>query len=114
VLGDFDRRFNIAEDDMWRELDDGDPDLTKHTEGRTDLRARTIPWVRGGRSARAGRDPLSIPKFPERPAVGWWAASTRRPLAPLDHPSRLPFALALVQARADWLADMAGSTWQCR
>jgi hypothetical protein len=27
VLGDFNRRFNIAGDDMWRELDDGDPDL---------------------------------------------------------------------------------------
>jgi endonuclease/exonuclease/phosphatase family metal-dependent hydrolase len=35
VLGDFNRRFNIAGDDMWRELDDGDPDLTKHTEGLT-------------------------------------------------------------------------------
>jgi exonuclease III len=33
VLGDFNRRFNIAGDDMWREIDDGDPDLTKHTEG---------------------------------------------------------------------------------
>jgi endonuclease/exonuclease/phosphatase family metal-dependent hydrolase len=33
VLGDFNRRFNIADDDMWRELDDGDPDLAKHTEG---------------------------------------------------------------------------------
>jgi endonuclease/exonuclease/phosphatase family metal-dependent hydrolase len=33
VLGDFNRRFNIADDDMWREIDDGDPDLTKHTEG---------------------------------------------------------------------------------
>jgi endonuclease/exonuclease/phosphatase family metal-dependent hydrolase len=33
VLGDFNRRFNIAGDDMWRELDDGDPDLAKHTEG---------------------------------------------------------------------------------
>jgi len=35
VLGDFNRRFNIAGDDMWRELDDGDPDLAKHTEGLT-------------------------------------------------------------------------------
>jgi endonuclease/exonuclease/phosphatase family metal-dependent hydrolase len=35
VLGDFNRRFNIAGDDMWADLDDGDPDLTKHTEGRT-------------------------------------------------------------------------------
>jgi hypothetical protein len=34
-LGDFNRRFNIADDDMWRELDDGDPDLAKHTEGLT-------------------------------------------------------------------------------
>lgn len=33
VLGDFNRRFNIAGDDMWADLDDGDPDLTKHTEG---------------------------------------------------------------------------------
>ena len=33
VLGDFNRRFNIAGDDMWRELDDGDPDLAKHIEG---------------------------------------------------------------------------------
>jgi endonuclease/exonuclease/phosphatase family metal-dependent hydrolase len=35
VLGEFNRRFNIADDDMWRELDDGDPDLTMHTEGLT-------------------------------------------------------------------------------
>ena len=35
VLGDFNRRFNIADDDMWADLDDGDPDLTKHTEGLT-------------------------------------------------------------------------------
>jgi hypothetical protein len=35
VLGDFNRRFNIAGDDMWRELDDGAPALTKHTEGLT-------------------------------------------------------------------------------
>jgi hypothetical protein len=35
VLGDFNRRFNIADDDTWRELDDGDPDLAKHTEGLT-------------------------------------------------------------------------------
>jgi hypothetical protein len=38
VLGDFNRRFNIAEDEMWRELDDGDPDLTKQTEGLTSVR----------------------------------------------------------------------------
>jgi len=35
VLGDFNRRMNIAADDMWTDLDDGDPDLTKHTEGLT-------------------------------------------------------------------------------
>jgi hypothetical protein len=35
VLGDFNRRFNIAGDDMWRELDDGEPDLANHTEGLT-------------------------------------------------------------------------------
>ena len=35
VLGDFNRRFNIAGDDMWADLDDGGPDLTKHTEGLT-------------------------------------------------------------------------------
>jgi len=35
VLGDFNRRFNIAGDDMWADLDDGHPDLTKHTEGLT-------------------------------------------------------------------------------
>jgi hypothetical protein len=35
VLGDFNRRFNIAENDKWRELDDGDPDLAKHTDGLT-------------------------------------------------------------------------------
>jgi endonuclease/exonuclease/phosphatase family metal-dependent hydrolase len=35
VLGDFNRRFNIAGDDMWADLDDGDPDLTNHTEGLT-------------------------------------------------------------------------------
>jgi hypothetical protein len=27
VLGDFNRRFNVPDDDMWRELDDGNPDL---------------------------------------------------------------------------------------
>ena len=35
VLGDFNRRFNIDGDDMWADLDDGDPDLTKHTVGLT-------------------------------------------------------------------------------
>jgi hypothetical protein len=35
VLGDFNRRFNIAGDDMRANLDDGDPDLTKYTEGLT-------------------------------------------------------------------------------
>jgi hypothetical protein len=35
VLGDFNRRFNIAGDDMWADLDDGDTDLTQHTEGLT-------------------------------------------------------------------------------
>jgi hypothetical protein len=35
VLGDFNRRFNIAGDDMWADLDDGGPDLTKYTEGLT-------------------------------------------------------------------------------
>ena len=34
VLGGFNRRYNIAGDDMWADLD-GDPDLTKHTEGLT-------------------------------------------------------------------------------
>jgi hypothetical protein len=27
VLGDFNRRFNVPDDDMWRELDDRNPDL---------------------------------------------------------------------------------------
>jgi len=35
VLGDFNRRRNIAGDDMWADLDDGDPDLDKFTEGLT-------------------------------------------------------------------------------
>lgn len=35
VLGDFNRRMNIDGDDMWADLDDGDPDLTKHTDGLT-------------------------------------------------------------------------------
>jgi endonuclease/exonuclease/phosphatase family metal-dependent hydrolase len=35
VLGDFNRRMNLAGDDVWADLDDGDPDLTKFTEGRT-------------------------------------------------------------------------------
>jgi hypothetical protein len=35
VIGDFNRRFNIAGDDMWADLDDGGPDLTKYTEGLT-------------------------------------------------------------------------------
>jgi endonuclease/exonuclease/phosphatase family metal-dependent hydrolase len=33
VLGDFNRRMNIVGDDVWADLDDGDPDLTKHIEG---------------------------------------------------------------------------------
>ena len=35
VLGDFNRRMNIDGDDMWADLDDGDPGLTKHTDGLT-------------------------------------------------------------------------------
>ncbi|MEM9510008.1 MAG: endonuclease/exonuclease/phosphatase family protein [Cyanobacteria bacterium P01_E01_bin.35] len=37
VMGDFNRRLNIADDDLWDEIDDGVPanaDLTKVTEGR--------------------------------------------------------------------------------
>ena len=38
VMGDFNRRFNIAGDDFWEEIDDGVPssaDLTKVTEDKT-------------------------------------------------------------------------------
>ncbi len=38
VMGDFNRRLNIAGDDLWEEVDDGVPanaDLTKVTEGKT-------------------------------------------------------------------------------
>lgn len=38
VMGDFNRRLNIAGDDLWSEIDDGVPanaDLTKVTEGKT-------------------------------------------------------------------------------
>jgi hypothetical protein len=64
VLGDFNRRMNIAGDDVWADLDDGDPDLTKLTEGLTSacLNFRFPEYIDhivnrhpGGRAGAAGQ-----------------------------------------------------------
>jgi hypothetical protein len=64
VLGDFNRRINIAGDDVWADLDDGDPDLTKLTEGLTSacLNFRFPEYIDhivnrhpGGRAGAAGQ-----------------------------------------------------------
>lgn len=58
VLGDFNRRFNIAGDDMWSELDDGDPTVLVQPGSFAQLLFMTVDP--GGQAHLSDHCPISV------------------------------------------------------